>query len=74
MNVILYLFIFCNYSVIFLWKSPLPRSHRATTHTHTRRGSRKKIEGGFICRPPTVKLAQYNKDCMTFLGKLLELF
>ena len=31
-----------------------------------RRGSRKKIEGGFICRPPTVKLAQYNKDFMTF--------
>ena len=25
-----------------------------------RRGSRKKIEGGFICRSPTVKLAQYN--------------
>ena len=25
-----------------------------------RRGSRKKIEGGFMCRPPTVKLAQYN--------------
>ena len=25
-----------------------------------RRGSREKIEGGFMCRPPTVKLAQYN--------------
>ena len=25
-----------------------------------RRGCRKKIEGGFMCRPPTVKLAQNN--------------
>ena len=31
-----------------------------------RRGSRKKLKGGFICRPPTVKLAQHNKDFMTF--------
>ena len=25
-----------------------------------RRGSRENIEGGFMCRPPTVKLAQNN--------------
>ena len=33
----------------------------------------KKLRGGFICRSHTVKLAQYNWDFMTSLGKLLGL-
>ena len=32
------------------------------------------IEGGFMCRPPKVKLAQTNWDFRTFLGKLLGIF
>ena len=49
-----------NYLSVLQWESFSQQIANCINNMPIRRGYRKKIEGGFTWRPPTVKLAQNN--------------